>query len=609
MYKYKLSYFTKEKVIDPVSIGTINVAREDGEMFFREKMSGSLVVSGEDYLFLMEAEAYAMNCCQEIVLSIEHQCGGVSQLYWEGYFTLQEIEWDIDNETCTISKINTKDAYDVIFRNWKKEINWLGDLDANNKRIFDEDLPPRWPVIFPTPQSDEFNPSDSDHYTNGFFLTPGIRYVLLKTLLGTGYEDMAGIDHSGMSEFLNSSTNPVTEKANPFPSVVIMHIADAKRPGATVATWIASIKLSDLLEELKKLFCLYWYIDENDRFRLEHLTFFPQRSYLPISQTMDLTTEEFRDEMNGRRRYSYSRDVLSGREGIEIALNISAKDGKTELGDLSTFPPFEFSSAYMTYSGVCIPTDDKGEQTEQIISAGLFCTDFYSCAHRPDTLPDEGWVLVEYSSANPDNTVKAGRLPISGIMYPNGNLSACRLYKDFGRYDASFAYGMFSSVKKPTDPVRIVGKRGENFLLQTPLRTKSTKYIKRFAEIELSECCEESNAYDFTGFVKHPLSDDCLVTEVTHDLTTKTLQFVLMARSFCNDIPVPEDYDEEEPPTEGCDPYGTYLRTDDRRITMVNGNILHEIADIYANGQCGEYKVVTYARTYGPRPGRGNGPR
>lgn len=609
MYRYKLAYYTKEREISPVSIGTIKVALEDGEMFFREKMTGSLVVSGEDYLFLMEAEAYAMNCCQEIVLTIEYVCGGVSQLYWEGYFTLQEIEWDIDNETCTISKVNTKDAYDVIFRNWKKEINWLGDLDSNNRRIFDEDLPAKQLIVFPTPESDEFNPLDSDQYGNGFFLTPGIRYVLLKTLLGTGYEDMADNGHLNMSEFLNASVNPVTERANPFPNVVVMHLADAKRPGAQTATWIGPVTLSSLLEELKKLLNLYWYIDEHDRFKMEHLSFFPHRSYQPMEQTMDLSTQERRNLMAGRRRYSYVKDVLAGREGIEIGLNISAKDGKSELGDINTYPPFEFSSAYMTYSGVCIPADDKGEKTEQIVSAGMFCTDFYSCAHRPDTLPDDGWVLVEHDGTIPTNTVKAGRLPISGLMYTNGNLSACRLYKDFLRYNASFAYGMFSSVKKPTDPIRIVGKRGQTFLLQTPLRTKTTKLVKRFAEIEMPECCGESDGYDFTGYVKHPLSDDCQVVEVTHDLTTQTLEFSLMAKSECNDIPVPEDYDEEEPPTEGCEPYGVYLRTDDKRITMANGNILHEIADIYADGKCGEFKDVTYARTYGPRPGRGNGPR
>ncbi|GAB2784387.1 hypothetical protein GCM10027275_30720 [Rhabdobacter roseus] len=592
-HAYKLTYFTKTATINPKSIGKITVAREEGEAFFREKMSGSMTLSGDDYLFMLEAQAYAQNCCQELTLSVEQVCREEVDVFWEGTFTLQDLEWDYDQQSVTITSVKVKDLYGAIIGNWHREVNWL-------------DYKVLTPFKFPVPTTEEFNPAGSDMHSRARHFNSALLYLIKQTLLGTGYEDMAEVTLAELSEFLCADTNPVTGKENYLRDVSLLQISDAKRPSASNPAIKGIVTLKDVLDNLKKMYNAYWTITEEGKFKIEHISYFPHGSYTPPVVTLDLTAPAYKETMRGTNRLSYANDRLKGIEGVEFSISKSAFEAKSEVYTEPKNPSSaEFSAAYMTYSESCVPRDSKGERTEEVISVGLFTTDWQTIVYRPDTMPDEGWVLV-HTIINPAwSEVPYGWLPISGLRYPNGHLAASRLYYDFGRYANSFAYGLFGNQKEqPPKPITTPPAAA----IELPLKSRSVKPIKKFATVQLSRCCGE--VYDFTGLVKHPLAEVAEIDQLEFDLLTQTVELTIVAANECSDIPFPEYYEPIEP-EQGCYPAGTLLRTEEVRRYSQNNAAYYvtviELADVYADGKCAEYKTTRTKSLTTPR--RGNGPR
>lgn len=573
-YRYRLVYATKELEISSVSSGKIIVEKEEGEIFTREKFSGTIAIEGEGYNFLIEAKAYANQCCQEIRVIIDERCHGSYSLIWEGYFTLHDIEWDYFTKTAEVKKINPRDKYDKILRNWHKEINLM-------------DNPERETIMFQGylsyPAISEFNPTGANWY-EGFTLIQAIQYVAKETLSGSGGEDIIYTNEYLISQFFTAPVNYVTGKANYLAETMIMHMSDAKRPAAANPARIGKISLKTLLQELKTLFSAYWYIDSVGKFKIEHLSYFdPSR----VGTTIDLTHPLFKDITYNRLKVFDKTDLLKGVEGLEIAMNVNYFENKDHLTYLAVTS--EFSKSYITYSSSCVPYSNKGEIIEEIKTCSIFFTDFIACWTQPGKLPEEGWVLVQHRwNGGGSGGIVGAKLTLSGDVLINANLSATRLHKDFGLYDASFGFGVHSTEKEKSD-----NSSKEMF---RSIRTKGLKKIKVLQDIELANCCTDQN-YDFSGLIKHPLADSCSVDKLEFDLTTQTITASPVAADICNDIPIPEESDDDAVPPTGCERKGTFLRNEtivlSTPIFAGNNTIAFaKVVDIYADGFCGEYEVI-----------------
>lgn len=321
-FRYRLEYATRSKLVTPKDPVKIVVAKEQEEVFFREKLTGSVTLTNEDYQFLRDAETYAVECCQEITFIIERTCD--EEIFWEGYFTLYNVEWDYDNQEATIQKVIVRDKYSIIFANWHKEINWFGDVKPRRPAAYYVPEHPLQPFTHPALMSEEFNPTGSNNYYRGFYFNYAILWLIQQTLKGTEGESFADITEAEMSDFLTATTNPANGKPNYLRDVLLMHISDAKRPDATEPASIGKVTLRDVLTNLKYLYNAWWYIDEDGHFRIEHISYFKNFSYSPIGITLDLTQEEFKDKMVGKNKYSYNADELKGREGVEQSLTLTS---------------------------------------------------------------------------------------------------------------------------------------------------------------------------------------------------------------------------------------------------------------------------------------------
>ena len=577
-YSYQLSYLTVSKTIKPTEVGKIVVAREQDEMFFREKMSGSLKVTGEDYEFLRNAELFNTNCCQEITLSISAECAPQSELFWVGYFNLLDIDWDHDNLEASISKINVDDAYDVVFRNWHTEINLL---DFNEFSPFQYQGPQ---VV-----NLEYNPNNSRTYIGRDFIN-SIRYLLAQTFYKSESAQLAGATRQTLSKFLFEPINPVTGKENVFPNTVICHLSDAKRPGASNPATKETVTLKQFLEELRKLLNVYWYIDHaTGQIRLEHKTFFrglrdniPGSGYVELPLTLDLTAPEYKDVIDGRRKVKTNTADLKGIEGLVISTNRAIFDDKEAASPLYR-PAEEISSAYMSYSSQCVPVDDKGQKTEQILNVSLFMTDFLSCLYYPQQLGEDGFVLIHTKFTNGVSDIVQAQTAIEKKNVRNGALSASRIYNDYLLFDASFSYGTFSPAKEGT-------YKADQGAIHIAKRAKSTKAVKVYDTIQFAKCC--GSVYDFSGYIKHPLYDKCVVDKVEYDTLDEVLEVTLVSISECSNVPIPPD-SEEDNNDPNCPAYGTFARQEARAYTTYNSGqsiVKSGLYRYYNDGKCGEYE-------------------
>ena len=603
---YKLNYATKTKVIDPKTIGKIVVTREEGEIFFREKMSGTLELSGADYDFLIESEYFAVECCQEITLQIERKCGsGDSELFWQGYFNLYDIEWDLDNKTASIKRVNVRDQYSPVFANYQKEVNWLdGTQPVRPNTPAAANYQPLTPFRYQFPTYPDYNPTGSNLHGRARHFNTAIQWLIKQTMAGSGYESYGTSTPLEFSQFLNSAVNPVTGKTNYLSQVSILHLSDAKRPAASNPAVKGIVTLKSVLDDLKKLYNAYWYIDEDDVFRIEHISFFPQLAYTPPVLTLDLTTPNFKDVMSGNKKFSYQGDRLKGIEGFEMSISQAAQD---TVSDLHTTPfdigVNEFDGAYMIYSETCVPKNEKGEKSSEYSPISQFITNWGAIALRPDTLPDEGWALVHTIFDNSNMNVPLGWLPISGQRWNNGCLAITRLFYDFGRYDSSFLYGTLSTQKEKPKQVNQSGT-----VTEKPIRVRTAKKIKTFPDIELPMCCGDE--YDWTGFIKHPLADQCVVQQLEYDLIVQTVTATIVAPNTCTDIPYP-DFDEIDEPSAGCPNAGSLIRIEEKTTSIPDNSSYYTYittyTSYYADGSCGEYSSTREEKKRIPK--RGNGPR
>lgn len=603
-FRYRLEYATRSQLVTPKDPVKIVVSREQEEVFFREKLTGSVTLTNEDYQFLRDAETYAVECCQEITFIIERSCA--EEIFWEGYFTLYNVEWDHDNQEATIQKITVRDQYSVVFANWHKEINWFGDIPPHRPGAYYVPEHPLKPFTQPTVTS-EYNPTGSDIYYRGFYFNYAILWLIQQTLKGTQAESYADITEQQMSDFLTLPTNPANGKPNYLRDVLLMHISDAKRPNSTEPASIGKVTLRDVLSNLKLLYNAWWYIDENGHFRIEHISYFKNFSYSPVGVTLDLVQEqEENSEIIIKKKYSYSADELKGREGVEQSLTLSAFDQKSEIWTNFANPSTrEFSAAYMNYSDSCVPRDEKGAAAEDYRPISLFTTDWRTVSYKPDTVPDQGWVLVNVVNFTAESGIELGWVPIENEYYTNGRLAMTRLFYEFGRTDLSFAYGMmtFEKQTKPGEP-----NPESNYVTERPMRAKSTKRIKLFESIELPVCC--GSDYDFTGIIKHPLDDETYMDRLEFNLDTETVNLTVIAVNNCENIPFPE-YVEIEEPNQECPEQGRLIRSElsqeYTQHTAINYVYIYVYTDYYADGECGEYYQTRTERKVIPK--RGNGPR
>ncbi|WP_187260735.1 hypothetical protein [Pontibacter beigongshangensis] len=98
-------------------------AREKDQIFYRTKLTGEAVFVKSDFDLLLAVEQSAERCL-EIGFEIEKKCSGVWEVVWKGYFSCNDVKWDLSKCDASVTPL-PDDEYRSILENYSKEYNVL----------------------------------------------------------------------------------------------------------------------------------------------------------------------------------------------------------------------------------------------------------------------------------------------------------------------------------------------------------------------------------------------------------------------------------------------------------------------------------------------------
>jgi hypothetical protein len=574
------------------------VEQPDGELFYRTKLSGSLVISGADYAWLY-GQWERFPCCVEVAVNIfTPACDGDDdQLFWPGYFLMTAVRWDHTACTATVREVLPRDAYDALYRIWEKPINMLTPSSIGGTRIlvpfvatypdyltFQPNAQGQLVKTLPDGNAQGTGAGGQEHrYNQAMELIPSLSRLLLDSGFYTPAKNLWPVT----SEFYESAVNPVTKRKNL--QWIIMAGSDAKRPASVTPAVNMVVTLKEMLEGLRGLHNVYYLIDpDSGKLRLEHYSWFAEQTYAPTNR-VTLNLLKFPDALAAANNESTDLERLFGIEELKIENNTGSERK-------------EFATGSVRYDDGCTVRDDKGVVQVNTISVSRFFTDLEAGFKNPDSVPDDSIFLAELMPPKSYGAVQTG-LPLLARAFEvkaykdytetvglgnNGYQSAAMLFIDYHRHGRSFSAGVVNGVKQ----------KDGSYADGVRMSMLSTIPTRRQESIKIPVCCADL-PLRLDGYVRTNRFPLATFDKGSFDPATDTLEFDVVADSRCQASQVvitPAD------PGEDCAPKGTFLsiRTeqtycdDQKTIVMSSQDIF-----TYTDGECGTYEE------YGPITGVG----
>jgi hypothetical protein len=247
--------------------------KEDDEVFYRQKFEGSLTFGGKklcaDYDLFYAYET--ADPCQTLYLTIYKD----GDIYWKGFFTTGQGEWDFDAKTFTVTP-QVIDDYTV----WETE----GDKEH---------------AILALSRVDTV-------YSDGALTATYDRTILLMDVIEYLAQQVFGAGVTVVSEFLSNATNPITQIANRYNYLTIAQKSDILYPTSSNPATKGLMSFNGMMEILKCMNLRWEYAQGLDILTIEHISSWDMVSAIDI-RTQDLTqsTNKFRYIKEELPKYEY----------------------------------------------------------------------------------------------------------------------------------------------------------------------------------------------------------------------------------------------------------------------------------------------------------------
>lgn len=190
-----------------------------------------------------------------------------------------------------------------------------------------------------------------------------------------------GITHAGQveySEFLYASTNPLI--ANLTQTLFITPKSNIISSGYDQPAQKAPITLKTVLDMLKNCFRCYWFIDEQNRFRIEHIAWFmrggtyaSQEPQIGINLTEEIVTRNGKPWSYARNQYKFDKPEMAARYQFKWMDDVT---------DLFDGEPIDIISKYVNPDNI------------EEISVQQFTSDIDYILLNPSEISKDGFVLL-----------------------------------------------------------------------------------------------------------------------------------------------------------------------------------------------------------------------
>lgn len=123
IYRFELSANGTTRNAKPIYSDGLSLdwEREQGQQFYRAKLSGKLTFNKRDYQFIVNA---AFDTQFDVVIFISYDNGTTWTQYWRGQFWKTDCEFDGDTHTAVVTP-SVKDQYNEILAGLDKEYNLI----------------------------------------------------------------------------------------------------------------------------------------------------------------------------------------------------------------------------------------------------------------------------------------------------------------------------------------------------------------------------------------------------------------------------------------------------------------------------------------------------
>lgn len=448
---------------NPLGINTLKeqYSKETGgKLSYARRLIGKLTFTGADFTYLYRIEK-SIYRCEQVNVSVQKKCDNIFTNWFTGYISLNDAAWDLDQCKVT-AEVNVIDRYSCITDNGDKEVN-LFELISERKTI--TTIPgtieyAECDYLDPGCLTDPFFVEYRATYEEGRLGTIGRRYYARYNYGGGSYGypllyapydyvygdgsgefgfkivggdgSTASIDN-GMtlknvlekllqnicpgltvkSDFFQINpdnvlvNNYVTGQPSKVANLIIFQKSDIKRPNVSGNATRAIITIDKLLKNLTNLFNIGWFIDDDNRLVIEHI------SYLSSVSGLNLTSLRYANNVRHKKKYTYDKDKMPKRETFRYV----EADG------------IDFVGLPIIYNSRCVNNDEKEYE------ASLFNNDVQMVLDNPasnsEKVKDSGFVLVACNGADAIITEPA---VISGEPRLNNSLGYAQLHRDYWRH-------------------------------------------------------------------------------------------------------------------------------------------------------------------------------
>ena len=211
---------------------------------------------------------------------------------------------------------------------------------------------------------------------------------VISVLLGQIAPGITHLESQVYSQFLYAATNPISGISQ---TLFITPKTNLKVSGYDQPAQKANITLKSVLDMLRDCYRCYWFIDDQNRFRIEHIVYFMNGGRYTGSPGIDKDLTTLQVTRNGKKWAFGTSEYQFDKPEMAARYQFGWMDDVTQLfiGN-----PFEIVSQYV-----------NPENIEEI-NVSKFTSDVDYILLNPSQIADDGFVLLSASGTSVSNNVQ-----------------------------------------------------------------------------------------------------------------------------------------------------------------------------------------------------------
>lgn len=380
--------------------------KEKDQIFYRRKFEGALTFGGKKLCadFTLFHDIELVSPCARIDFLILRDL----DIYWEGYFSTSQGEWDLDSQTFSVKPLPTDD-----YSEWSEN----GDVQYQILAL------PRVNTV----------------YDDGAVTTNYTRSILLWDVIEYLAQQVFGAAVTVASTFFTEATNPATLSSNRYRYLTIAQKSDVKRPTSTNPATNGPMSFNELMEILRALNLRWTYTLSTNTLQIEHISYWNSTAGLDVrSSELAIASNKFRFLNEEMPKYETFSWMEAGSE--------------------------DFIGLPIWYDSNCVSHDPDNNTSEFSLNVTTDIEFIRKCikASEDSRISDDGWVLFATELRGTDYYIltNAGLID-TGTAYFNCDLAWSRLHNNFWKHDRQLITGYMNGTLQTFYSARKVKQQNE----------------------------------------------------------------------------------------------------------------------------------------------------